>query len=201
MDIYNYNKQLSIFSDFNEDKGFVLLPQVKFHFFTSHVPCGDASIIPKLTDCSASTSGNKRKSADSDSDIQTESKRLKNNEPAANTSNEDSKLESRLSVSDENNVENETAEDNNKKNFENLMNSDDCVLNDCVGELILDVHRTGAKCVPSGEQDRKLPGVKYHILGAVRTKPGRGNPTLSVSCSDKMARWIATGIQVNNTCQ
>ncbi|KAK9842047.1 hypothetical protein WJX81_005894 [Elliptochloris bilobata] len=31
--------------------------------------------------------------------------------------------------------------------------------------------------------------------GAVRRKPGRGEPTLSVSCSDKLARWVLLGCQ------
>lgn len=42
-------------------------------------------------------------------------------------------------------------------------------LSDYLGEVV-DIHRTGAKCV-SGE-DTKLPGAKYHTLGAIRTKPG-----------------------------
>lgn len=43
--------------------------------------------------------------------------------------------------------------------------------------------------------DRKLAGVGYHVVGCVRTKPGRGDPTLSVSCSDKILRWNCVGIQ------
>ncbi|XP_047984175.1 tRNA-specific adenosine deaminase 1 [Leguminivora glycinivorella] len=58
-----------------------------------------------------------------------------------------------------------------------------------------DIHRTGARCLPDSEQDFKQPGESYHILGQVRTKPGRGDRTQSVSCSDKMARWIHVGIQ------
>lgn len=58
-----------------------------------------------------------------------------------------------------------------------------------------DIHRTGAKCLPNLEQDLKLPGVDYHLLSQVRTKPGRGDRTLSVSCSDKIARWIYLGVQ------
>ena len=58
-----------------------------------------------------------------------------------------------------------------------------------------DVHRTGAKCVEGGRQDSKLDGTDYHVVGALRTKPGRGDPTTSLSCSDKMMRWNVLGCQ------
>ncbi|RNA08298.1 tRNA-specific adenosine deaminase 1 [Brachionus plicatilis] len=59
-----------------------------------------------------------------------------------------------------------------------------------------DIHRTGAKCVPNGLiQDTKEKGVSYHTTGVVRTKPGRGDPTISMSCSDKIAKWLILGIQ------
>ncbi|KAJ8727499.1 hypothetical protein PYW07_001618 [Mythimna separata] len=58
------------------------------------------------------------------------------------------------------------------------------------------VNRTGAKCLPQCEQDLKKPGMNIQLLlGQVRTKPGRGDRTLSVSCSDKIAKWIHLGIQ------
>ena len=54
-----------------------------------------------------------------------------------------------------------------------------------------DIHRTGAK----SHLDPLEPKVNYHALGAVRTKPGRGDPTLSLSCSDKMSKWCQVGFQ------
>lgn len=113
-----------------------LRPGVTFHFFSSHTPCGDASIFPKDV-------AEKRASGDDDNDgVGPEAKRRK------------------------------TDDDN-------------------------DIHRTGAKCL-SGEtrQDPRLPGAAYHAVGAVRTKPGRGDRTLSVSCSDKLLRWHSVGVQV-----
>lgn len=58
-----------------------------------------------------------------------------------------------------------------------------------------DIHRTGAKCVPGGTQDLLEPGENYHVTGALRIKPGRGDRTLSMSCSDKIMKWCHLGLQ------
>lgn len=58
-----------------------------------------------------------------------------------------------------------------------------------------DLHRTGAKCAPGEKEDLKQSGLDYHTMGILRTKPGRGERTLSLSCSDKIARWNIVGIQ------
>lgn len=110
-----------------------LRPGVTFHFFSSHTPCGDASIFPK--------DGGKRAAVDDDDGVGPEAKRRKTDDD--------------------------------------------------------DIHRTGAKCLSvETRQDPRLPGAAYHAIGAVRTKPGRGDRTLSVSCSDKLLRWHSSGVQV-----
>ena len=58
-----------------------------------------------------------------------------------------------------------------------------------------DIFRTGAKCVPGENQDPHEAGVNYHSVGLLRTKPGRGEPTLSMSCSDKIMKWCCLGLQ------
>ena len=58
-----------------------------------------------------------------------------------------------------------------------------------------DIYRTGAKCVPGGKQDLLQAGLGYHTVGVLRTKPGRGDPTLSMSCSDKIMKWNVLGCQ------
>lgn len=59
----------------------------------------------------------------------------------------------------------------------------------------MDIHRTGGKCVVGGAQDSHEPGIAYHAIGVLRRKPGRGDPTQSMSCSDKMLRWNVLGCQ------
>lgn len=83
------------------------------------------------------------------------------------------------------------------------LTTEDKVIEPCIKkyktEDHYDVYRTGAKCLSKEtRQDPHLPGSTYHVIGAVRTKPGRGDRTLSVSCSDKLFRWYSCGIQVIN---
>ncbi|XP_053603717.1 tRNA-specific adenosine deaminase 1 [Plodia interpunctella] len=116
---------------------FMLKDNIHFIFFSSQLPCGDASIFPKSEE-------------EQYGDI------LQNNKRKAD--NDESEIEEKRST-------------------------------------LSDIHRTGAKCLPQNEQDGRGCGVQYHLLGQVRTKPGRGDRTLSVSCSDKMAKWIHMGLQ------
>ena len=61
---------------------------------------------------------------------------------------------------------------------------------------VADQNRTGAKCVAGEEADPLQAAATYHRTGPLRTKPGRGPRTLSMSCSDKILKWAQIGCQV-----
>ncbi|KRT78638.1 hypothetical protein AMK59_6626 [Oryctes borbonicus] len=119
-------------------KKFSMKHRFKFHFFTTHVPCGDAAIFQK-------------------------------EENGISTTETD--------ICSENIVHNPMKKI--KLDYKNV-----------------DIYRTGAKCLPQGPlADPHDTSVNFHVVGVIRTKPGRGDPTLSVSCSDKIAKWCYLGIQ------
>lgn len=157
----------SIFKYLQECGHFKLQPGISFHFYSSHTPCGDASIFPKeeeLCDLGSCI-------------LRTDS-------------------ESCISIKDGSDSQNEAEEGNVSDSLKRSHTGDDAEDKTMSKKKKLDIYRTGAKCVPDEcKQDPKLPGSDYHVLGAVRTKPGRGDPTLSVSCSDKLMRWNSVGIQ------
>ncbi|XP_075694598.1 tRNA-specific adenosine deaminase 1 isoform X2 [Rhinoderma darwinii] len=157
----------------NDPNKWTLKPGVCFMFFTSHTPCGDASIIPMLpledqlcpTSTAASeatplfTTTNKRKTTACDSP--TAHKRMKPDGSSQETGRKTESCEESADFTPE----------------------------------ATDVFRTGAKCIPGEAQDRYNPGLDYHTVGVLRVKPGRGDRTISMSCSDKMARWNVLGCQ------
>lgn len=105
------------------DEGFSLKPHIKYHFYTTHPPCGDATIFPLTS---------------SESDGQPLAKKLK---------------------------------------------------------IVNDASFTGAKLIGGNQED-----VMAQDEGALRTKPGRGERTLSMSCSDKLAKILVMGIQGSFLC-
>ena len=57
-------------------------------------------------------------------------------------------------------------------------------------------HRTGARPARAATMEAEAAsGGALCEVGIVRTKPGRGERTCCMSCSDKIARWNAVGVQ------
>ncbi|XP_032085744.1 tRNA-specific adenosine deaminase 1 isoform X2 [Thamnophis elegans] len=77
----------------------------------------------------------------------------------------------------------------------NSINNSEFSADHLRGTQIVDLHRTGAKCVQGETTDSRRPGIEYHTIGLLRIKPGRGAQTSSMSCSDKLARWNVLGWQ------
>lgn len=136
--LYTQIKKNSLIFSFDERKlKFCLKTSIKFHFFTTHVPCGDAAILPK----------------------------------------------------DRNEEVGFILTSSSSKDIEEIP-----IKKRKIGKE--DIYRTGAKCLEEDiRQDLKGDKCEYHIVGVVRTKPGRGDPTASVSCSDKLSKWCHLGIQ------
>ncbi|KAM9470131.1 tRNA-specific adenosine deaminase 1 isoform 1-T1 [Clarias gariepinus] len=171
----------SVFCRTDQTGKWRLRPDVSFLFFCSHTPCGDASIIPMAESLEQpcppvppaqqeSEQGDRKRSAES----------------------ETGGVKKRIRVDRQQDL---TAGDNPR----GIESVGDDLGNECAevstGDRLCDVHRTGAKCVPGAPSDPRGPGLDFHTVGALRVKPGRGEPTLSLSCSDKLSRWCALGFQ------
>ncbi|XP_058126685.1 tRNA-specific adenosine deaminase 1 [Anopheles ziemanni] len=132
----------------SDELKFVLKKGHSFHFFTTHSPCGDASIFERSDGVSKG-----------DEDEGPQVKRCRMDIPIA--------LE--------------------KESFGSVV----MVSGEAGNPSIVVGGKTGGKLLQT-EADGDLMA---QTIGAVRTKPGRGIRTLSVSCSDKMARWSVLGLQ------
>ncbi|KAK0062688.1 tRNA-specific adenosine deaminase 1 [Biomphalaria pfeifferi] len=206
-----------------------LRPGVKFHFFTSHTPCGDASIFPKQStqekDIKKHNSENLQSACNEKINIP--SCELIISEPTSGDQHvppphvqdhRESHHEAETEMLPEDCcqvIHSETGEmcerighgstcfrykdkdvshqdpRSRKRKYEENEEDDDFV-----GQVsVADIYRTGAKCVPNGKQDAMGPASSYHTIGVLRTKPGRGERTESMSCSDKLLRWNVLGCQ------
>uniref|UniRef100_A0A674NQD2 tRNA-specific adenosine deaminase 1 n=1 Tax=Takifugu rubripes TaxID=31033 RepID=A0A674NQD2_TAKRU len=161
----------SVFCRAEQQGKWKLKPGVSFHFFTSHTPCGDASIIP-MSDSQSLPCPPVTLVKDEDVKGQAKGSAVKRKAEGLDKG-ENIKL-IRLE-------EKETADGSSDSTGPRAQ--------------VPDIHRTGAKCVPGTEPDPLHAGGGYHQTGVLRVKPGRGEPTLSLSCSDKMARWGVLGFQ------
>ncbi|XP_068169895.1 tRNA-specific adenosine deaminase 1 isoform X2 [Antennarius striatus] len=202
----------SVFCQAEERGKWRLRPGVSFIFFTSHTPCGDASIIPfndsrsdscpPLLSAHEGGRGLKRKAEQQNDGETPKAARLLEQDTAemvlegggdpkrplpSDTSKRDAPSQSHHE---------EPPEEPAPPPSEQLeMDSRTPSVGDGPHPRAPDIHRTGAKCVVGGQVDPLQPGVGYHSTGLLRVKPGRGEPTQSLSCSDKLARWGVVGFQ------
>ncbi|XP_039665936.1 tRNA-specific adenosine deaminase 1 isoform X2 [Perca fluviatilis] len=204
----------SVFRQTDERGGkWRLQPGVSFLFFTSHTPCGDAAIVPMIDSqsqpCPPVTSVEGHEGTDARGDLKREAEessegknmklpRLEEEETA------EKNLEDRGDTKQPFPSNSSTSEHPSQSHSVETVSQDSAQLemktrgpSDSAGlhYQVPDIHRTGAKCVSGGPADPLHPGMGYHSTGVLRVKPGRGEPTLSLSCSDKLARWGVLGFQ------
>ncbi|XP_004470974.1 tRNA-specific adenosine deaminase 1 [Dasypus novemcinctus] len=210
--------QLQLAASLKEDSIFVpgaqrglwkLRPALFFVFFSSHTPCGDASIIPMLefedqpchpvskdwanippveASSNLEPPENKRKCEDPDSPV-TKKMRLEAETPARAVANHATHHQS--------SGEQESGQIPPNVRSSNLTAEGRAAVTGMApsGAKVVDIYRTGAKAVPGEAGDSGKPGAAYHCVGLLRVKPGRGDRTCSMSCSDKLARWNVLGCQ------
>ncbi|NXG61900.1 ADAT1 deaminase, partial [Hemiprocne comata] len=202
------HQQCSIFIPGTETGKWKLKPSTIFVFFTSHTPCGDASIIPisepenqLFKPLSGDDAAGKSAENRSNHDHLGPEEKRKSEEMASGY------IIKRMKTDDDGsfpvNMEDLAVEQGSVKREDTRPNSCERsaemqTANKETGlgrPKIADVYRTGAKCVPGELADAQIPGLGYHCVGLLRVKPGRGDRTRSMSCSDKLARWNVLGCQ------
>ncbi|XP_039186968.1 tRNA-specific adenosine deaminase 1 [Crotalus tigris] len=168
-------QESSIFIPATEKGKWLLKPLISFVFFTSHTPCGDGSIIPMM---------------------ETDAQPCLLLSPAKVPSMGSSDCRAQESCKRE--IEETVTGSFPKKprtDASNSYNNSELSADHLKETQIMDLHRTGAKCVRGETMDSRRPGIEYHTIGLLRIKPGRGAQTVSMSCSDKLACWNVLGWQ------
>ncbi|CAK7317278.1 tRNA-specific adenosine deaminase 1 [Vulpes lagopus] len=205
--------QLHLAAALKEDSIFVpgtqrglwkLRPDLLFVFFSSHTPCGDASIIPMLEFedqpcCPVSRDWANNPSVEADGNLEAPENKKKCEDLGSPVTKK-----MRLEPGIPDGVGHHQSFGNQESgpippsiSGSNLTTQELATVTGMAprGAKVVDVYRTGAKCVPGETGDSGKPGAAYHQVGLLRVKPGRGDRTCSMSCSDKLARWNVLGCQ------
>ncbi|XP_023790164.1 tRNA-specific adenosine deaminase 1 isoform X2 [Cyanistes caeruleus] len=198
--------QQCIFSPGTETGKWKLKPNIIFIFFSSHTPCGDASIFPisePQNQFSKPVTGGYAvgQSAECRSnhnhlypEDKRKSEKMASNHIIKRMKSDDADCFSIITedLAVHESVKQKDANQKSCKCSAEMQTTNETGL---VRPRVVDVHRTGAKCVPGELDDARIPGLGYHCVGLLRVKPGRGDRTCSMSCSDKLARWNVLGCQ------
>lgn len=88
-------------------------------------------------------------------------------------------------------IDDQTAPDAKKRKVESQSQNTGESIGECVSF-------TGAKILYKSTDVAQ--DLMVQSIGEIRTKPGRGEPNCSASCSDKLAKWCVLGIQGSLIC-
>eukprot|EP01087_Luapelamoeba_hula_P022732 TRINITY_DN8222_c0_g1_i2.p1 TRINITY_DN8222_c0_g1~~TRINITY_DN8222_c0_g1_i2.p1 ORF type:complete len:258 (+),score=30.86 TRINITY_DN8222_c0_g1_i2:216-989(+) len=191
---YIYNKP-SIFIPVLRDSRFPvqLAPGYKLHMYISHSPCGDASIVsaePTTTDVTSSTERNKRKWQEScpetepqtDTQLNVDRKELEEQEEAQEEQDgkqREHNIDQPDAPSEKNDVHvpTERKQERKRRKLIRMQRLQEPTWSDDKARR----HHSGARCINTEGEPTDLNQPGYHAVGALRTKPGRGERTLSLS--------------------
>ena len=208
-----YRRLSSIFERCDSEKLFRVRSGISFHLYSSQAPCGDASVFPINTSRHCyfqfrKRVCKKRKRDGADGGIENDgSKKMKEEEDGSVGSYASTTAEEEHHFGD--GSRNENPKGVTDKRDITVVAEDDCIdiiqKNDFEesGENASfdDWHRTGAHVI-QGEKERIRCRSEDAMKGALRVKPGRVGKqgeeeerTTSMSCSDKIAKWNALGLQ------
>ncbi|XP_029464100.1 tRNA-specific adenosine deaminase 1 isoform X2 [Rhinatrema bivittatum] len=192
------HRQGSIFRPATETGKWKLKSDISFVFFTSHTPCGDASIIP-VTEHEGHLHLPVMRAPQfcmQGSEVANQVLAENNKRKMENVA--DSSPTKRVKYAEQVQMDYSGMQMAASGNSVEDLPTTAVITGQRIDPTlpkVVDICRTGAKCVPGEGQDAASPGVGYHSVGLLRVKPGRGDRTLSMSCSDKMARWNVLGSQ------